>query len=312
MKITSLLAGSLLTALAFTSCLSDSDNAKNEATFTLNGENCFNYVYDYDTEEAALFDAPTYKMTYNFSDATVEVSMTGLKISNDLIPTSLRLPSIPYTPDQNAGLYIARQRNMVVATNYTFDSFEFYSAPERFIAVNGQSVLSSLYIFTYEINGRYRVTTFPVQTSYLGSSSATILNEDGTDGRSYNSDANLVSVNINYKKKTASLGFLNAILAENMPAQAFEIRDIPVEFHEGGYNLAPEADATYKVYSASGKEMTDCLASNVVGSSTLITGKTAFRFDIDLSGLSSSTYTFGKYKVFTSLSYYGASSNTGK
>lgn len=311
MKITSLLAGSLLTALAFTSCLSDSDNAKNEATFTLSGESCFNYVYDYDTEDAALFDGPTYKMTYNFTDATLQVDMTGLKVSADMAPVSLRLPSINYTPDQSAGLYIARQRNMaaVNASNYMFNSFEFYSAPERFIAIGGQAVLSPLYIFTYELNGQYRVTTFPVQTSYLGNSSSITLNEDGTDGRTYNYDGNLVAVNIDYKKKTANVSFLNTIFAEKMPAQSFEIRGIPVEFHEGGYNLVSEADVTYPIYSSSGKEMKDCSANTVTGSSTLITGKTAFRFDIDLSGQTASNFTFGKYKVFTSLSYYGFNSS---
>ena len=313
MKIITSLAATLLTALTFTSCLSNNDNAKNEATFNSGGENCFNYVTDLDTDESYCIDGPSYKMVYNFTDGQVQIEMTNFKVSNDMTPVSLRLPEMALVPNVQAGLYETRQRSVVplnaVQNNFVFDSFELYSAPERFISMgNNQIVGQPLYIFMYELNSRYRVTTFPVQISYLGASSATALKEDGTEDKTFKYNYNLFAVKINYKKSTASLNVVSGQFAEGMPTQALEIRDLPVVLNENGYSIVTDATTQYPVYSASGQLMEGCSASDFRGSSSLLTGlsgMTAFNFTIDLTGQKSTYFKYGKYKVFASLSYYG-------
>lgn len=312
MKIQNYLAGALLPALLFTSCLSDDDNGRNEETYTYGGEGCFNYVMDYDTEESGVFDGPNYTMTFNYVDATVAIDIAGLEVSNDFNKVSLRLPSLPYIIDPQAGFFVVNQNSVVPVNsfnnNYVFNNFTLRANPTRSIMANGQIGSFPIYLPKFELNGRYRVTTFPVQSVYLGTTVAKPL--DTEEAETYTYQGNLYSVTISYKKMQASIGIVNSQFAESMPAVTCEIRELPITLNEDGYLIITEPGKTYPVYSASGKVQEGCSATNITASSTLSSGLTGINFDIDLSGFSTDSYKYGTYNVRNSLNYYGASSES--
>lgn len=309
MKIQNYLAGALLPALLLTSCLSNDDNSNNEATYTYGGETCFNYVYDNETEEVNLFDGPNFSMLYNFTDATVAVDITGLTVSNELPKTSFKLPTLSYTIDVQAGMYVTRANNVVPVNaafnNYEFNTFTLRSNPVRGIVVNSQVGLFPIYLPSFELNGRYQVTVFPVQSVYLGVTNS--IPKDTEDATTYTTKTNLFSVTIYHKTKTASIAFIDSNFAEGMPLQSFEIKNLPVTLDETGYIISTEAGVKYPLYTASNKEQANCYASNIKASSTLASGLTVINFDLDLSGLTGNVYTYGEYSVRNSLNYFGSS-----
>lgn len=302
----------IISALAFTSCLSSGENAKDEATYNYGGTACFNYVIDLETEEANVFDGPNYKFHYDYTNGNIDIEVTNLKVAEDLAQTALRLPTLPFTVDAKAGFYITRDRNItptnVVNNNYVFDEFDMRSNPLRTIYANGQIGTFPIYVINFTLNSRYAVTTFPVQSTYLGTSYSEEIGEQGTE--LFKNDSNLMAVIIDYKKLTAIVNVLHTKFGETMPDQAFVIKDLPVQLNEGGYIINPDADTTYPIYDQSNKLIENCSVSNVSAASTLSTGLTAINFNIDLTGLGTKAgYEYGKYKVRTSLNYYGNSSS---
>ncbi len=312
MKIQHYLAGALLPALLFTSCLSDENNSKNEATYTYGGDYCFNYVVDYETDEVSVFSGPTFSMVFNYTDATVDIDISGLEVSDELNKSTLKLPTLPFTVDPQAGFYVVSQNSVVpvnaVYNNYVFDSFTLRTNPTRAIYVNGQVGTFPIYLPKFELNSRYQVTTFPVQSIYLGTTTATPLQTE--DATTYTYDGNLYSVTISYKKMQASIGIVYGKYADSMPAVTCEITDLPITLDGDGYTISTEAGKTYSVYSASGNVIEGCSASNIKVTSTLSTGLTGINFDIDLSGLSTYSYEYGSYTVRNSLNYYGSSTDS--
>lgn len=306
MKILHYLAGALIPALAFTSCLNSGDEAKNEATYTYANTANFNYVRDLETDETTILDGATYKIHYDYSQSNVTVDISGLKVAEDLAQVSLKLPTLPFTTDLQSGLFVTRQNTVVptnaIQNNYVFDTFTLRANPDRLIYVGGQLGSYPIYLPAFELNSRYQVTVFPVQSVYLG----TTLSESDKEGSTtFKFLGNLFAVTIDYKKLTASISVVQSMFAENMPAKSFEIKNLPIQFNETGYTIVTDPEVTYPIYTPSNKVMENCYVSDVRASSFLNSGATGINFTLDLSGIDEKGFDYGVYKVRSSLTYYG-------
>ncbi len=315
MKILRYLAGAVIPALTFSSCLGSGEEARNEATYNYGGEACFNYVTDLETDESSIFDGPRYTLKYDFTDAMVGVEISGLKYSDELSQVSFKLPELPVKVDNSGFFYLTDQRNITpenaMQGNYVFNSFTLRCNPTRLLRVNGSYRSFPVYLVNYVINNRYEITTFPVQGLYIGTTNSYAVVAEGETATSFRTKDNLYTIVIDYKKMTAAIQIVDCEFAENMPRQSFMIKDLPIKINNGGFTILPDPDTTYKLYNTSDKVVENCSISNIKVASTLTSGITAINFHLDLSGLSSTSFDFGKYDVVTNLAYFIKEENNG-
>lgn len=309
MKIANLIAIATLFAgtTALTSCLGSTDLPTNEVTYTYGGvEACFNLVTDLSTGSINTYDGPTYKFEYDFTGSKVTTQITSLKFSGEYSALSFSLPSLEYTPDNTLGLYITKGTNVVPEASgaaYVFNEFELRTNPSRAIKVNGSYGTYPVYQVSYLISNRYRVTTFPAENVFAGTTSFKSIDKGG-DEETYTTVDNVYDVVLNHNKMTATVLFPYYRVSDSNNIISFVVKDVPFTLNHSGFMLATDGDTPCKLYTSSGKEIEGCSLKGLNMASTLATGTSAINFTLDLTGLSDEDESFNVYTVNATLGYY--------
>lgn len=290
--------------LSLTSCLGSSTSGQ-KYTFNYGPSDCFNRVVDTETGETYIGLNPTYKFEFNMTDGKLALEMSNLKLTSGYQGLSFRFPELPFQIDSNDGFFTASGSSITplgMTSAYVFDAFSLRAYPFRTPAV---------YVIDFTVENRYKVTTYPVYPTYLGSVMAT--NLDPKDGEevsfSLDNDADsYYQLVINPEKMTAILGVMYAKYSKTMSRYSFAVRDLPVVLNEYGFSIATGADTKLDLYdptsvtSPTATPLAGVSISNLRVNATLRTGA-SITFDCDLGDK-------GKYSVNAVLRYLLYNNNT--
>ena len=154
--------------LSLTSCLGSS-SAGQKYTFNYGPNDCFNRVVDTQTGETYIGLNPTYKFEFDMTEEKVAIEMSNLKLTSGYQGLSFRFPELPYKIDTNDSFFVTMASNLMPigqTSAYLFDDFTLRAYPFRSYPV---------YVIDFTLDNRYRVTTYPILPTYLGSVIATNL-----------------------------------------------------------------------------------------------------------------------------------------
>lgn len=280
-------------ALSMTSCLSNSTSDQ-KYTFGYGNTDCFNRVYDIETQQYSNTLNPTYSFVYNMSKGTLDVDMSNIKLGDSGYGgMSFKLTDLTFKQASDA-FWETTARDVIpygASQSFVFNSFKLRSLPTRSVGNYGIPV----YNMTYEVNGRYRVTVYPTQSVYFGSISATNLS-DQTYFTLENDVESYYAVQIDPEKMLAQLLVQGAKYKEGMARYNFRVKNLPVELTNSGYVIRTEIDKKYEIYNdKSTKPVEDQSISNVTINGILETGAN-INFTCDLGD-------DGKFGVNANLRY---------
>lgn len=267
-------------ALSMTSCLSNSSSDQ-KYTFGYGNTDCFNRVYDMDTQEYSITLNPTYSFVYNMSKATLDVDMSNIKLGDSgYSGMSFKLSGMGFSLGEDY-FWKTSARDVVpygASSSFVFNSFNLNALPTRTIANMGIPV----YYMTYTVNNRYRVMVYPTQLVYFGSIAASDLNNN-TDFSITDDKESYYAVQINPEKMIAQLLVSGAQYKQGMNRYNFRVKDLPIELTDNGYRIRTEVNKKYDVWSD--KSTTEPVkgqsVSNVLITASLDYGAT-ISFTIDL------------------------------
>lgn len=272
------LSAFILTALTFTSCL-NSSHTEEIYTSRLGSDECFNYVKDLETGESIITHGASYIFIYNFTEALIDVQISGLQIASNFSGLSFKLPSFKMGADNKKGFYVCSGENITpvnTSENYVFNKFSFRSLPAR--SYNGVS--QPVFCLTFTINNRYQVTVLQKDNMYFGTTNGAAI--DGSALESNYDAAYAVTLDPNNKK--AVLRIYNAKFGPNMMPQTFGVKDLPVEFNSAGYVIR-EMDKSFPLFDTSNKTIEGWSISDLSINASLNTGATiAFKCDLGENG----------------------------
>ncbi|MCM1163746.1 MAG: hypothetical protein NC339_05805 [Muribaculaceae bacterium] len=301
LKYLSLIA---MTALLTTSCLSDDKENSQKVMLTYGGDQCFNRVVDLETGDEIISGNPSYQMTFEQLNATLDLEMSNIQLSSSYFGMSFKFPTLNYKYDFETAYYYVDAKDLVptnVGSSYVFSNFSFKMVPTRIVDQRN----CPLYLFDYTVNNKYHIVTYPVTTILVGESVAEVYEGVYPSGQTYqneNTDA-FVAITIEPIKKTARITLYNARFEYNMLTRNIVIKDMPVTFTDSGLTLSTAEDQSVKLYTTTDKEMPDCSASDIALNFNLATGETTFSGHFELYDLTGVENQQSAYDVKMNLGY---------
>lgn len=266
-----------------------------QQSYTYGPSNCFNRMVDLESRETYISLNPVYKFEFTLSTKQLKIEMSNLRLpSGGFSGFNLRLPDVPFKLDVNDGFYTASASTILPVgqtTSMLIKDFNFRACPTN-----------SIYFINFTINDRYKVTTYPMLSTYYGSIAATNLTP-GASETLYsvpNDKETSYKVLINPEKNTAILAVFGGKYSKNMTRCDFAVRELPVVLTEDGYVISTGNDVKdlydpRLVESSTAKPIPNCSISNISVNGVLRTGA-SISFDCNLGDL-------GKYSVRATLGY---------
>lgn len=302
MKKLILSAAIVLSALAFTSCLSSNGESKNEATINYGGSLCFNRVTDLQTGEIFNSTDPQYSFLLDYTNQLVTPSMTNLKLMEDASGLSFKLPSLKVNLNSQDYSYTVNGTDLIPegsSQQYVFTTFSF-KAIDRAIRTNsGTYIYSPVYDISYTVNGRYSVTVYPTRYDLLGTTTS---NAEGKD--SYTSTKPIYTVTLDTDKKTANLTLTDAVFASNHTTMKFGVKDLPYEIMtDGSIQIKTPADEKTQIIDTAGEVKNAYLSGITIRINVPSSRGSYISFHANIPGMQGSA-SDDEYDVRANLSYY--------
>lgn len=302
MKKLILSAAIVLSALAFTSCLSSNGESKNEATINYGGSLCFNRVTDLTTGEIFNSTDPQYSFLLDYTNQLITPSMTNLKLMEDASGLSFKLPSLKVNLNSQDYSYTVNGTDLIPegsSQQYVFSTFSF-KAIDRAIRTNsGTYIYSPVYDISYTVNGRYSVTVYPTRYDLLGTTTS---NADGKD--TYTSTKPIYTVTLDTDKNTANLTLTDAVFASNHTTMKFGVKDLPYEIMtDGSIQIKTPADEKTQIIDTAGEVKNAYLSGITIRINVPSSRGSYISFHANIPGMQGSA-SDDEYDVRANLSYY--------
>ncbi len=232
-KLLSILCTAIL-AFSMVSCLGDSEDPEytQQMTYT-----CYNKIVH--TSESSTVNATLgkYEFDFNFTAATV-----GLKAYVSLNPGDATIPldlgTMKLSVSQSDNSYNFTANNVDVSYNgATYSITNFVGKIATYSATSGgQQTAVSIVTLSFYVNGVYRVDALDPQPYYF--SNATITTDP--NGNTYSTSDTQYKIAFTASKDKADITLYQAKFMEQMPAQTFVLKDVPVTYTLNGYELKAE------------------------------------------------------------------------
>ncbi len=224
-----LLPAVAVAAAAFTACNS-SDSGETITTQQLTP--CYAVVTDLQTNTVSYCNEVTFKLDLNWSDATSQISVSGLSAAGTTLPT-FTLPELPWsvnaTSDQAyAGWGTVKASMLMVTAGYTDYSISNFALNwvDR-LSMGPAMGVPGLYwpgaVYSMTIDGRYRVVGARAPYMLFGKTTST-----GPDGKSWDNQKPYYQVALDFKNMTADLQINDAQFVQGMPAQNMRFLAVPM------------------------------------------------------------------------------------
>lgn len=284
----------IMTALTFTSCLSDHTDNKQTYTARLGSSECINRVEDLETGDVFIANnGAAYQIEFNLTENTISTQIAGLILSPNITGLSLRVPTLPLKVDEKKGFYVCSGTDLTPEGTqgaYVFTNFSLRAAPGR--SYNGQGI--PVYCLNYTLNNRYRVCVIQKDNYYFGKTNVTATN---AGSQPYTSQEPACRIVLDGEKKTATFYYANLKFTSTSTVESFYIKDIPYTITANGYTM--QMIDGVKPFSISGVKMEETTISSLNVVANVITGANiSFRYEITENGETRS------YNINAPLEYY--------
>lgn len=284
----------LMTALTFTSCLSDHTDNKQTYTARLGSSECINRVEDLETGDVFIANnGAAYQIEFNFTEGTIDTQIAGLILSPNITGLSLRVPTLPLKVDEKKGFYVCSGTDLSsqeTQSAYVFTNFSLRAAPGR--TYNGQGV--PVYCINYTLNNRYRVCVIQKDNFYFGKTNVTATTPGA---QTYTSEDPVCRIVLDGTNKTATFYYANLKFSNSSAVESFYLKDVPYTVTANGYTI--QLIDGVNPFSLSGVKMEETTVSNLNVVANVITGATvSYRYTVTENGETKS------YNINAPLEYY--------
>lgn len=281
----SLIALSTVLLGSMASC-NDNDNNVDDNNLVIESvmDNCYAVVTDTQSPSAATVSNPvTLKFVTDWTDAKLDLSISGLKIGASTMPV-LNLSNMPLTQDKDKWLVCEMNRveteSGSLTSRYTLGHFDLKYL-DRFDLMEAQKEYMPACAFEFVIDDRYTVKGAKQPFVMTGVSKSTPVG-----GETFTFKNSMYKVALDFAKMTAKLTITKAKFLDGMPTLDMEFPDIPFVFADGGSKIILEKDAVAptsggrpgfpvsdfhaEIDTDEGMDMTfDCTYTDRTGKSTL-------------------------------------------
>lgn len=238
-KLTAI-AGAALALSTLTSCLK-SDDAKDERTINFK---VLSLVTPKDVDKPSNVATGTYAVTLDNINGTMSVSTANLKLETaDLDFTTDYTKFTLKTNGQNLLVYNANWPLTESTSGYgNVENLNLLVSNGTYfvgdVDVPGYPLVNvdAACVIGYKVNN-FEVHTFPQQAFYVGKTSTTYPNQDGTQGR-YENEGIVYRVVLNVVEKKALVILYHAKFAEKAPELAMVLKDLDITYNHGGYKVS--------------------------------------------------------------------------
>jgi len=267
--------GALALMLGFTSCLNDD---KDDVTVYQQLSSYFN-VYQHVSGRQTLADGVSYMVTYNFTKATADINMTGIKLPDGAAYPTLSFQGLTFT-QKDAWKKINVMDPALSGSNFpvAFGNLIFDVA-DRYV----ENYYSPATNISYSIS-EYTVHSFP--KAYLTSGTPKVTGPSGVfepvEGQAP------YSFTFDPAKKLCTISIQGMQFDNRMPAQNMRFKDIP--FTVSGNTIAIESADPFNPYivSESGSNIVETpFTRGTISNFKAIYGSTTgatMSFDFEMDG----------------------------
>ncbi|MCM1355631.1 MAG: hypothetical protein NC212_04395 [Staphylococcus sp.] len=272
-------------AISMTSCLGNS-TSDSVSTFNYGNKDCFNRVVDAQTGETSITLNPVYTFRYNFSKESLDAELSNIKLGDGFSSLAFKLIGLSLKQDTKDGFLVSSGRDIIpygAEQSFVFDTFNLRSLPGR--RLGNYSI--PVYMLTYTINNRYRVTVYPTTSFFVGSTESMTTNPDATTvsytdkgGESY------YSVQLDPEKMKAKLLVAGVKFNSTMASQNFTVTNLPLELTANGYKVVSEPGKTYEMVDPNNKVIANCSIKDININTQSMDYGTTISFRVDLQNLS--------------------------
>lgn len=226
---------------AMTSCMDDN---KEDTKVLVQLKNYFNVYTHVNGSTQEMSSNVSYDVVYNYTKATANIAMTGIKM-----PGSTNIPSVTFTglPLKENGAW----RTVTAATpvpsdfnlSVAFSNLTFNVADRQ---VLGYYVPATVINYTM---GEWQVNSFP--SLYLATAKPKVTDPEG---KTYEPDGDAAEYSFSYdpEKRTCVVSIQNISFSPSMPAQSIRFKDIP--FNAAGNTLSASRSEAFNPYVLTGND----------------------------------------------------------
>jgi hypothetical protein len=232
MKKISLIFFSLIALLSFSSC----DTNAGDQKMTQYYSNCFNDVIDIKGGTENIFTGVSYSIEYNYTQATANVTISGLKLSNSSSISSITIPDLSWSYDSD-GWRTIKSTYAVTSSGVTFSDIKI-AFLDRY---SGTSYVPAVEIH-YTVNDQYQVYSVSKQQFMFGTTTSTCTDASASEMFFSNADS-YYGFDIDTDTKTANVYLYNAQFLSTMPQLSnMQFANLPFTVKSGNITIKQDAD----------------------------------------------------------------------
>lgn len=216
----------LLALMLCTACKSENDG--NETITEQSVNNYFNVVSDKNLGTSTVFTGAGYQIRLNYTRATADIIISGLKLNGELVYPDIKLSGLPFKVTDDGWFSIE-------ATNLTPSSNGISAGPifDRFKMNLLQRVVDEYYMpaiyVEITLNNRFNVISSSPRQFFFGPT--TTVDNNGTESVNKNSQ---YVFELSFDSKTLTLTIPSASFIPSMPALNIAMKAIPFTISDAG------------------------------------------------------------------------------
>ena len=234
-----LLPAVAMASAAFTSCNSDEPS---QTITTQQLTPCYAVVTDLQTNTVSYCTDVTFKLDLNWTDATSQISVTGLSAGSTTLP-AFSLPELSWSVADNWA-HVKSSAMAVTAGYTTYNITQFSLDWVDRLSMGPALGVPTLYwpgaVYHMTVDGRYRIVGARAPYMFFGKTTST-----GPDGKGWDNQKPYYQVALDFKTMTADLQINDAQFVQQMPAQNMRFLAVPMQVDPatGVISLALAEDA---------------------------------------------------------------------
>ncbi|MDE6853448.1 MAG: hypothetical protein K2J38_00155 [Muribaculaceae bacterium] len=189
---------------------------------------CFEYVHDLSTGVNAIYSPVGYTLRLNYSKATADVTITGLRTPQQTYP-QLKLTDLSWSIDKGATVVSGRnvEASSASAQPVLLSSFTL-KVKDRLISSGSTYVYKPGFSVYYTIDGRYSVLSGLMDKAVMYGTTTTTCQKPPI---SFSTDATSYELVFDTDTRTVNIIIKGARFMENMQPLEIVLEDVPIAFY---------------------------------------------------------------------------------
>lgn len=245
------LAAGVALSICATSCNSSTNDEDQSLKYQQDILNAFVHANNMAEDVTIDYQGANYKIIYDFTKGTSEVSITGLRLPGGTQFTTINLTGLTFKIDDNGTRVVEGKNPMATVSNFAsaplFNSFKLTVTDRYFDSSyrpTNDITMAKYYVpvisVIYTIDGKYRVVSGPVDQLFRG----TTVTTDPAGNSFSNSDPYYILA-LDMESKTAKLTLNQVQFVQAMPAMSnMTFANLPFTIGNNGVITIEKSETT--------------------------------------------------------------------